>query len=102
MFIKSSPGQLVLLDAQNFGELKLVRAPGAILDGAVERQLGRIEGDHIWVNDQWFLAQPPAMDATWRQAFEAMKNYARSKGWVDGSGAVRVHIEEDGGEGYGR
>lgn len=95
MFIRLACGQLLLCDAENFGELKLVCAPGATLDSALESQLGRIEGDHIWVNERWFLAQTPAIDAVWRRSFEAMRDYARSKGWVDASGAVRVHIEND-------
>tara|TARA_R110000868_G_scaffold226080_4_gene478539 strand:- start:4126 stop:4422 length:297 start_codon:yes stop_codon:yes gene_type:complete len=94
MFISASNERLELRDAHNFKELKLVRAP-AHADTVITGQLGRLDGDHVWVDEHWFLAQPPAANEEWIKAFHAMKDYARGKGWVDGAGAIRVHIESE-------
>ncbi|HEX4107520.1 MAG TPA: hypothetical protein VHX88_05265 [Solirubrobacteraceae bacterium] len=40
------------------------------------------------------LAGPRVRDASWNASFEAMLEYARSKGWVDPSGgALQAHCE---------
>jgi hypothetical protein len=95
MFIRLAESGFELLDPHNFKELKLVRPSGASFNQAAKDRLGRIDGDHIWVKQAWFLAQEPAADGEWRLSFEAMKTYANSKGWVDDVGAIRVHVEDE-------
>jgi hypothetical protein len=52
-------------------------------------------GDHAWVRTEALrrLAGPVATPE-WEQAFAAMLDYARTRGWVDDEhGAVRGHVE---------
>jgi len=52
-------------------------------------------GDHAWVRTEALrrLAGPVATPE-WEDAFAAMLDYARSRGWVDDEhGAVRGHVE---------
>lgn len=93
MFINVTDGRLELLDPDNFRELKLVCASRSMLSDAAVDQLGRLDGDHVWVREAWFRAQAAAADGDWIKSFDAMRDYARSKGWIDGTGAIRVHIE---------
>lgn len=50
--------------------------------------------EHAWVSVDSLagLVGHRAADPVWRQGFEAMLDYARRRGWVEG-GAVRAHIE---------
>lgn len=81
-----------LKEPDNFKALKLV-ADAAPPNDLIECQLGRIEGDHVWVGEFWFMEQPPATNDAWLNSFRQMKEYAAGQGWVDPSGAIRVHIE---------
>jgi hypothetical protein len=54
---------------------------------------GRRENDaHLWINREWILANGRPADPQWRAAFEKMIAFAESRGWVDGDGAIRVHL----------
>jgi hypothetical protein len=59
--------------------------------------LGRVDdnAEHVWVEPVLVIevAGAHANDDRWREKFEAMVIYAQSKGWVDGSGAIRAHVE---------
>ncbi|WP_176599064.1 MULTISPECIES: hypothetical protein [Sphingobium] len=83
-----------LVDPNNFREMKLV-AGAPLPNSTVEDQLGRVEGDHVWVRESWFLAQPCADATEWLNLFQGMKDYASGKGWVDSMGAIRVHVENN-------
>jgi hypothetical protein len=54
----------------------------------------RVEHAHVGVDEIKRLAgEARAGDAAWLEQLEGMLAYARSKGWVDESGAVRAHVE---------
>ena len=52
-------------------------------------------GDHAWVRtDALRRLAGPAATPEWEQAFAAMLDHARTRGWVDDAqGAVRGHVE---------
>lgn len=52
-------------------------------------------GDHAWVRTEALRRLAgPAATPEWEQAFAAMLDYARTRGWVDDAqGAVRGHVE---------
>jgi hypothetical protein len=52
-------------------------------------------GDHAWVRtDALRRLAGPVATPEWEDAFTAMLDYARSRGWVDDEhGAVRGHVE---------
>ena len=64
--------------------------PGAA--AAALGDLGRVDGEHAWLDIAALRAAGPA-DPGWVERFDAMIEYARSKGWTDGAGAVRAHVE---------
>lgn len=64
--------------------------PSAV--GAALGRLGRVEGEHAWLAIDELRAAGPDQ-AEWRTRFDAMIDYARSKGWTDGRGGVRAHLE---------
>lgn len=65
-------------------------SPEALADGGV---LGL--GDHAWVRtDALRRLAGPVATPEWEQAFAAMLDDARMRGWVDDEqGAVRGHVE---------
>lgn len=83
----------LLEEADDFRAFKVVcAAPRAACgDGFV--QVGRLEGDHLWVDPDWIRGQAPD-DAAWSAGFGKMVDYAASAGWVDAAGAIRAHIED--------
>lgn len=71
-----------LHDAENFTALK-----------AVARRV-----EHVWLTREEIerLAGGRSQEPTWREQFERMLEYAASKGWVNESGAIRVHVDWSG------
>lgn len=53
------------------------------------------DGEHLFVARGVLrsLAGDRAISPSWLEGFEAMVGYAESKGWVDGEGRVRGHVE---------
>ena len=70
-----------------------VRRPQSDRDGvsaAIASVGGRLDVEHAWLSCDWLRA---AGDPDWKQKFDAMIEYARSKDWVDAeTGRVRAHI----------
>lgn len=66
----------------------LVRATAKL--GALDEN-----GEHLFVGGGKLrcLAGDRAISPSWLEGFEAMVSYAESKGWVDGEGRVRAHVE---------
>lgn len=51
-------------------------------------------GDHAWIDPAWLIRSGQALGSAWREQFDAMLAFARSKGWTDAqSGAIRGHVE---------
>jgi hypothetical protein len=65
---------------------------GALL---ADRDLGRIEDGHAWLNIAALRATArPPRSCTWDERFERAMAYAQSNGWSDPAGEfVRAHIE---------
>jgi hypothetical protein len=81
MFINLGAGTATLEDIDNF---KIFRVTTSL--ARTERQqaltaIGRPDGAYIWI------------DAAWLAGFAKMLDYAKDAGWVDGTGAIRAHIE---------
>jgi hypothetical protein len=77
-------------DIDNFRALKIVVAAGE--HPALDR-VGRVDGDHVWLDRAWLQAQGRPDDPAWATGFAGMLGYAEKSGWVDDSGAIRAHIE---------
>lgn len=77
---------VLVLGAGSRAELARATAPVGALDE---------DGEHLFVDRAALrsLAGERATDPRWREGFEAMVGYAESKGWVDGEGRVRAHVE---------
>jgi hypothetical protein len=49
---------------------------------------------HVWLEPEAVARLAGRTgDEAWQEEFAAMAAYARSKGWVDGSGRLRAHVE---------
>ena len=57
--------------------------------------MGEIVDGHAWISAEAVtrLADAEGADGGWRSGFEAMREYARGKGWLRADGAIRAHIE---------
>jgi hypothetical protein len=91
-------GQVSLRDHDNFTELKLVTdlAHDQLLVAFAKQSNKAFSGDleHVWISQDWFLAQKPAKEEAWTQSSEKMMAYAFGKGWIRADiAAVRVHVE---------
>lgn len=59
--------------------------------------LATLEGAHAWVSEAALRGLPAVRDdAAWQGKLDGMVAYARTRGWVDASGAIRAHIERPG------
>lgn len=82
-----------LEDADNFRAFKLVCASPREACVDAFAQVGRLDGDHLWVDADWIRANG-RQDEEWSAGLGKMIDYAASAGWVDDSGAIRAHIED--------
>jgi hypothetical protein len=93
MFIKvDATGIARLEDQDNFRAFKVVCTAPRDACGDALAQVGRVDGDHVWVARAW-LDQHGRIDEAWRAGLQKMLDYAASSGWVDERGAVRAHID---------
>jgi len=79
-----------LEDIDNFRAFKIVLAPG---QRPAFEALGRVDGDHVWLDRAWLESQGRPADPDWAKGFAGMIGYAEKSGWVDDQGAIRAHIE---------
>jgi hypothetical protein len=93
MFVKiSSSGAVSLEDVDNFRAFKLVSEVGPALPEAALADVGRIDGDHVWIDAAWLRRNGRPDDEAWLAGFQKMTDYAKSAGWTDDQGAIRAHI----------
>jgi hypothetical protein len=90
MYVMFDGGTPRLMDSDNFRALKVVVAAGET--PALDR-VGRVDGDHVWLERAWLEANGRPDDPAWVNGFAGMAAYARKSGWVDDTGAIRAHIE---------
>lgn len=86
-------GHIALQDAENLKALS-VQLRHCDAGNAQLGDLGRIEGEHAWLDiDQLRALSPLAGDQAWNDGFDATMAYAGSKGWLNDSGTeVRAHL----------
>jgi hypothetical protein len=96
--INTAGGTPELVEPDDFKAFDIL-APGepdAERLAAATAGIGRADGaDHVYVDVVALraLAGSRAQDDEWCRGLDAMLEYARSKGWLDESGAVRAHVE---------
>ncbi|MFN0091178.1 MAG: hypothetical protein ACKVWR_13060 [Acidimicrobiales bacterium] len=66
--------------------------------GAVTAALGaaaaQSDDAHVWITEQAVRDLAAGrVPESWAGEFDGMLGYARSKGWVDASGAIQAHVE---------
>jgi hypothetical protein len=86
-----------ILEGDDLQRLSVQRRDDSPLDGLLAG-LGRVDPDdaHAWLTIEALRAavDPGEKTPGWDSRFEAMVDYAASKGWVDpGPGSLRAHIE---------
>jgi hypothetical protein len=84
----------MLQDARNFKQFHVTVTGdrAALAEAVTAASVGRVDGDHVWVDRSWLEGQGPA-DEEWRQGLDSMLAFAASKGWMSEDGrAVRAHV----------
>ncbi len=79
-------------DVEDLRRLEVL-APADLSDADLAARLGdlgRLDGDHVWLSVDRLRQAGPA-DPAWAGGFDGMIGYATSKGWVQ-DGTVRAHV----------
>jgi hypothetical protein len=96
MFLRvdTAAGRSELCDADDLQRLSVQLDGGddAAATSLALASFGRLDGEHAWLRVDALREAGPD-DPAWRQRFDAMIDFAGSKGWTDDAGAVRAHIE---------
>jgi hypothetical protein len=98
LIVDGAAGQVTVDEPENLKALSVELhgcspMQAAALLGA--RDLGRIEGEHAWLNIGALraIARPPR-SCSWDERFQRAMAYAQQSGWSDPAGDfVRAHIE---------
>jgi hypothetical protein len=92
----AAPATVRLVEPEDFRAFKIVaRGPAKELGSAIER-FGRLTGEgHVLVDVTALpaLAGERGRDRDWLASLDAMVDYARARGWTDGGGAIRGHVQ---------
>ena len=93
MRIHASCGEATVADADDLTRLSLTFDPPR--EAATAGWARWVDDEHVAVAPEVLLALAGerALDPAWRAAFDRMVAYARSRGWVDDHGDVRLHVE---------
>jgi hypothetical protein len=90
-------GAVTLDEVDDVGGFHVEVAGGPPDDGRLAEALaphGHVDGDHAWIRPEAVVALAGREhDADWRRRFDGMVAYAREKGFLDASGAIRAHVE---------
>lgn len=95
LLILSDDGSSLTLDGSDDFTRLNVLASRDISGASVFAECRRTPDGHLFVPPQLIedLAGANGMNDHWRKNFDAMVEFARSTGWVDDAGAMRVHVE---------
>ena len=98
MIVRITPaGEAVLADAEDFRRFSVRFEPEARGTGPAEAALGQVarpDGDAAWVSEAALRRMAAREgDPEWEAGLGRMVAFARSRGWVDEQGGIRVHIE---------
>jgi len=97
--LNQPPSALRLEEADNFRALKVVVRGPALGREQLSRALAPVgvideSGNAVLsLGEVRRLAGPLCDDAAWGEAFDAMAEYARAKGWGSGTDGVQAHCE---------
>ena len=97
--LNQPPSALRLEEADNFRALKVVVRGPALGREQLSRALAPVgvideSGNAVLrLGELRRLAGPLGDDAAWGEAFDAMVDYARAKGWGTGTDGVQAHCE---------
>lgn len=98
----SRPTRVALADPDVFDRLAVIVAGGGSREelARATADIGGLDhdGEHLFVARGALrsLAGERAVSAAWMEGFDAMIEYAESKGWVDSEGRVRAHVQWEG------
>lgn len=91
----TNAGAITLCDTTVFNKLDVLVDPQTPerLDQAIARIGSRAGDEHVWLSPSVLrFLSGHAGDAEWESSFNAMVNFAVSKGWANEQGFVRAHI----------
>ncbi|HUA48303.1 MAG TPA: hypothetical protein VMA77_23905 [Solirubrobacteraceae bacterium] len=97
--LNQSPSALRLEEADNFRALKVVVRGPALGREQLSRALAPVgviddSGNAVLrLGELRRLAGPLSDDPSWGEAFDAMVDYARAKGWGSGTDGVQAHCD---------
>ena len=97
--LNRSPSALRLEEADNFRALKVVVRGPALGREQLSRALAPVgviddSGNAVLrLGELRRLAGPLSDDPSWGEAFDAMVDYARAKGWGSGTDGVQAHCD---------
>ncbi len=98
MIIRCNPatGEVTIHDPDVFTSFQ-VEAPAATTTAEVSKMLGTPEADqeaHVWVRIDQIRQLAGQSTPAWNEGFQAMINYASTKGWTNQAATMLLaHIE---------
>jgi hypothetical protein len=99
LIVDGTAGQVTVDDPENLKALSVELrdcSPGQASALLGDRDLGRVEDGHAWLNIGALraIARQPR-SCTWDERFQLAMDYAQQHGWTDPAGDfVRAHLEE--------
>ncbi len=83
---------------ENVDDLKSFKVVAARDAAFALGDAGRRDGEVVWVSEAWLRRSTANQPQEWRDGFEKMVAFARSKGWYSEAqngepAAIRAHIE---------
>ena len=98
MYLRCADASVQLVEVDDLQRLH-VEVEGHVVIGGALGSFGALEGDHAWLSIAALRAAAHAQGAAagWDADFDAMVEYASSKGWLSPDGTdVRAHVVRTG------